>query len=133
MVARGPRVSSWMKTSPARLALTFAILASTGCTVMRPVVNRPPPSREPLAPSARLIVGRVIAVDLERGFAFVELAGDAPPAALAEGGELRVRTLADLRETARLTVSRIVRGRTLGATVANGRPAVGEEVVWIAP
>lgn len=93
----------------------------------------PAPAPEPLAPSSRLIVGRIVAVDPERGFAMIELAADAPPAALPEGGELVARTLADLRETARLLVSRYVRGRTLGATVKSGSPAVGDEVVWTAP
>ncbi|MEY4689229.1 MAG: hypothetical protein RIR76_3252 [Verrucomicrobiota bacterium] len=122
-----------MKSSPALHVLCIAILASAGCTSVRPVTSPPAPPREPLAPSPRLIVGRIIAVDQERRFAFVELAGDAPPAALTEGGELLVRSLAELRETARLAVSRHVRGRTLGTSIAKGRPVVGEEVVWVAP
>jgi hypothetical protein len=75
----------------------------------------------------------LIAIDPERRFAFVELASDAPPAALAEGGELVVRDPASLRETGRLTASRYVRGRTLGATITAGQPMVGQEVIWTAP
>lgn len=87
---------------------------------------------EPLVPSPRLVLGRVIAVDTSHGFAHVELAADAPPAALAEGTELIART-DDLRETGRLRASRYVRGRILGTTIAQGRPDLGHEVVWLAP
>jgi hypothetical protein len=91
-----------------------------------------PPAYEPLAPSPRLIVGRVQATDVDRRFAFVDLAADAPDAALAEGTELVCRSV-ELRETGRLRVSRYVRGRTLGATMESGEPNVGDEVVWLAP
>jgi len=85
-----------------------------------------------LAPSPRLIVGRITAVDTARGFAFVELASEAPAVALVADTELIARTL-DLRETARLRASRYLRGRMLGTTVAQGRPRIGDEVVWLAP
>jgi hypothetical protein len=85
-----------------------------------------------LAPSPRLIVGRIVAADLPRRFAFVELAADAPTAATADGSELVTRT-ADLTETARLRGSRYLRGRTLGTTIVSGQPAPGDEVVWLAP
>lgn len=78
-------------------------------------------------------MGRVIALDPERALAFVHLAADSPPSALAEGTELIVRDPAGLRETGRLAASRYVRGRTLGTTITAGRPAVGHEVVWTAP
>jgi hypothetical protein len=87
---------------------------------------------EPLTPSPRLIVGRIIAVDAGRGFAFVELAADPPRAALADGTELIARTL-ELRETARLHASSYARGRTLGTRIVSGQPAPGDEVVWLAP
>ena len=86
----------------------------------------------PLAPSPRLIVGRVLAIDASQGFAFVELAVDAPAAALADGTPLICRTL-DLKETARLQVSRYVRGRTLGTKIVAGQPSPTDEVVWLAP
>ncbi len=85
-----------------------------------------------LAPSPRLIVGRVTAVDADRGFAFVELASEAPAVALIPDTELLART-PDLRETARLRASRYLRSRMLGTTVARGRPQIGDEVVWLAP
>jgi hypothetical protein len=91
-----------------------------------------PPATRTLAPSPRLIVGRVLAVDPPRGFAVVELASDAPPASLAEGAELTTRT-AELRETAQVRASRHLRGRTLGTTVISGQPTPGDEVVWEAP
>jgi hypothetical protein len=91
-----------------------------------------PAPAEPLAPSPRLIVGRIIAVDVPAGSAFIALASDAPPAALADGTELIARTLA-LQETARLQASRHVRGRTLGARIVSGQPSVDDEVVWLAP
>jgi len=85
-----------------------------------------------VSPSARLMVGRIIAVDLPRGFAFVELSGDAPMAATAPATELIARTL-DLRETASLRTSRYLRGRTLRTTIVSGKPALDDEVVWLAP
>lgn len=85
-----------------------------------------------IAPSPRLIVGRIVAVDVPRGLAFVELIGDAPTAATAPSTELIARTL-DLRETASLRTSRYLRGRTLGTTIVAGKPSLDDEVVWLAP
>lgn len=91
-----------------------------------------PPATRTLAPSPRLIVGRVLAIDPPRGFAVLELASDAPPTSLAEGAELATRTT-ELRPTAQLRASRHLRGRTLGTTVISGQPTPGDEVVWEAP
>jgi hypothetical protein len=102
-----------------------------GCRTESPSVASAPPAVTPLTPSPRLIVGRLLATDAAQGFAFVELAPDAPAAALIEGSELIARTL-DLRETGRVRVSRYQRGRTLGATIVSGQPAAGDEVVWLA-
>lgn len=85
-----------------------------------------------LLPSPRLIIGRVISVDRERGVVIVELAADAPAEVQAAGTELITRTL-DLRETGRLRVARFVRGRTLGTTTISGQPAANDEVAWLAP
>ncbi len=85
-----------------------------------------------LLPSPRLIIGRVIAVDRAQGFAILEVAVDAPADALTDGAELLTRTL-DLRETARLRASRYLRGRTFGTKIIAGQPALGDEVVWLAP
>jgi hypothetical protein len=90
------------------------------------------PAAEPLAPSPRLILGRIVALDATRHFAFVELAADAPSNALTEGTELIVRTQ-DLRPTGHLRASRYLRGRTLGTTILDGQPSAGDEVVWLAP
>ena len=98
----------------------------------------PPPTPAPilaagaLVPSPRLVVGRIISIDATQGFAFVELASEAPAAATADGTELIARTL-ELRETGRLQSSRYVRGRTLGARIVGGQPSPGDEVVWLAP
>jgi hypothetical protein len=113
----------------------LALLSLPACRVSPPL---PSAARVPvlaaasLVPSPRLIVGRILAVDLERRFAFVELATDAPSAAFAEGTELVARSL-DLVETARLQASPQMRGRTLGTTIQQGRPNLGDEVVWLAP
>lgn len=85
-----------------------------------------------LLPSPRLIMGRLIAVDQAQGFAFVEIAADAPKAGLVAGTELIART-ADLRETAKLQVSPHLRARTLGTKIVAGQPSPGDEVVWLAP
>jgi len=122
-----------MNIRPALLLMLAAPLFLGGCAGAFRDLAPPPPPREPLNPSPRLVVGRIIAVDTERGFAVIELAGDAPRSALAEGEELLARSFDDLRETARLLSSRYVRGRTLGTTVKSGRPSPGDEVVWAAP
>ena len=85
-----------------------------------------------LLPSPRLIVGRVIAVDAPQRSAIVEVASDAPAAALDTGAELMVRTL-ELQPTGKLEVSRYLRGRTLGTKIIAGQPSAGDEVVWLAP
>jgi hypothetical protein len=120
----------------ARLLLPLAMwLLVSGCQWFSPRTSAkiaPAPAVEPLAPSSRLILGRLVAVDPSQHFAFVELAADAPANALSEGTELIVRT-SELRETGRLRASRYLRGRTLGTTILNGQPALGDEVVWLAP
>ena len=154
---RTPRAAvPWERRAPARLgstdsraaarrshlwavALSAVLLAScTRNTTPGPPKVEPPPSApallgaDALVPSSRLIVGRIVGLDLDRRFAFVELAADAPTPALAEGNEWITRTL-DLRETGRVRVSRQVRGRTVGTTIVAGQPAPNDEVVWLAP
>ena len=119
-------------TRTARLLRPLAVICFlAGCRHAAPPAATLP-SADTLAPSPRLIIGRVIAVDLAQRFAIVELASDAPPSALAAGTELVARTL-ELRETARLQASRYVRGRTLGTQIIGGQPSPGNEVVWLAP
>lgn len=124
-------------------ARVFATLAAIsllgGCVHSRkPAASRPPAGPEASfvtgapAPSPRLIIGRVIAVDPERAYAFVELASDAPRVATTAETELIVRTL-NLRESGRVRASRTLRGRTLGTRILSGKPAPGDEVVWLAP
>lgn len=120
-----------------RLPVTVIILLTigSGCSQFSsraPVTESPVLGPGALVPSPRLIVGRILAVDQNQGFAFVDLAADAPNGALIAGTELVVRTL-ELHETARIEVSRFVRGRTLGTKVIEGQPSPGDEVVWIAP
>lgn len=118
-----------MNIAARALVALAAISFFGGCAITLPDYRR---TNEALAPSPRLIVGRVVAVDPARGYAFIELASDAPPSASAEGSELLVRTH-DLKETARLRASRQLRVRTLGTHIASGTPAIGEEVIWVAP
>jgi hypothetical protein len=128
--------------STARLLTPLAVFLFPGCANFNPLTpapigtrNSPPPvAADPLPagallPSSNLLVGRVVAIDPARGFAFVELTSSPPAAALADGAILVSRT-DDLRETARLSTSRYVRGRTLGVRVISGQPAPGNEVVW---
>lgn len=118
-------------------ALTsLAVIFFVGCQ-HTPSSNRAGTSsqvaaNETVSPSPRLIVGRVIAVDHERGFAFIDLTRDAPAAAVVADAELVSRT-PDLQGTALLHVSRHRRGRTLGTTITSGKPSPGDEVVWLAP
>ena len=121
----------------APLAVIFLFGACRHFVPLPPADQRATAPTEPLPPGAllpsrNLLVGRVLAVDATRGFAIVELASDAPPAALAADAELLART-DELRETARLRASRYVRGRTLGTKIVSGQPAPGDEVVFPAP
>jgi hypothetical protein len=88
-----------------------------------------PPVADALQPASRALVGRILAVDAARGFAFVALTAAPPDAALADGAGFITRT-DDLRETGRLRASRYIRGRTLGAQILSGQPAAGDEVVF---
>ena len=87
------------------------------------------PPADVLTLSPHKIVGRIVAVDTARGFAFVSLTATTPAAALADGGELIVRS-DDLTETGRLRTSRYTRGRTLGTQIISGQPKMGDEVVF---
>ncbi len=87
------------------------------------------PPADALTLSPHKIVGRIVAVDTARGFAFVSLTTTTPAAALVEGGELIVRS-DDLRETGRVRTSRYTRGRTLGTQIISGQPKLGDEVVF---
>lgn len=91
-----------------------------------------PTSSEPLVPSPRLIVGRVVALDWDLRHAIVELGPEAPTEALTPDTELISRD-ANLRETGKLRASRQLRGRILGTFLVSGSPAVDNEVVWLAP
>ena len=127
------------QTSPSlSLRALFAMVLAVAVCACRHAAPKPPAAPPPvlaagaLVPSPRLIVGRIVAIDLAQGFAFVELAADAPSAATVNGTELIARTL-DLRETGQLRSSRYVRGRTLGTKILAGQPTPGDEVVWLAP
>ena len=103
--------------------------AATGPGRDDPTAGISPPVADGLQPPSRALVGRILAVDAARGFAFVALTAEPPVAALADGAGLTTRT-DDLRETGRLRTSRYVRGRTLGAQILSGQPAAGDEVVF---
>lgn len=123
-----------MKNTAAAFSLLAVFLCTACQQVSKPATppSPPPPSvagSELLTPSPRLIVGRVIAVDGERGFATVELLRDAPAACAAPETELYART-AQLQPTAVLQTSRYLRGRILGTTILSGQPKLGDEVVW---
>lgn len=124
----------------ARLLMLLATVCFVGaCGQMTPsiptshsVVATPPPTGDVLQASPYRLVGRILAIDAPRGFAFIDLTAGPPVTALTEGAELIART-DDLRETARLRASRFVRDRTFGTTILTGRPAPGDEVVIHVP
>jgi hypothetical protein len=130
------RVGSWVAVRWFSAVCVAVLVVVSGCRHFRP--SEPWRSEaaalpaDALAPSPRLIVGWILAVDLPRGFAFIDLASDTPPRALADGAGLTSRTQ-DLRETGQLRVSHHRRGRTLGTTIVSGQPSPGDEVVWLAP
>ena len=115
-----------------RAALPGLVLLAAGCVAPPAPAPSAASPAEPLAPSTRLLVGRVLEVDAARGFAFIELAPDAPRPALAPGSLLLVRR-PDLTPSGTLRTSAYLRGRTLGSRVAAGTPRPGDEVVWAAP
>ncbi len=124
-----------MTLPTARLLTLLAVFVfCAGCaTKSAPTTSASPtPKSTVFAASANVVVGRIVAVDAERGFAFVDLGFAAPPAAQADGATLVARKL-DLRETARLRASSYVHGKTLGTKIVSGQPAPGDEVVWQAP
>jgi hypothetical protein len=121
----------------ARLLLLLAVTTCvTGCRNIlapsMPASAAPVLGADALIPSARLVVGRIIAVDDAQRFAFVELAPDAPNAALIAGTQLLSRSL-ELRNTGHIQVSSYLRGQTLGTKIVGGQPSPGDEVVWLAP
>ena len=122
------------------LTLLAVIYFVAGCSTPPPAPPSPHASRgassaamippaDVLTVSPHKIVGRIVAVDTARGFAFVSLTATTPAAALADGGELIVRS-DDLTETGRLRTSSYTRGRTLGAQIISGQPKMGDEVVF---
>ena len=119
------------------LTLLAVIYFVAGCSTATttPRASRGDPSAAMLPPADALtlsphkIVGRIVAVDTARGFAFVSLTTTTPAAALVAGGELIVRS-DDLRETGRVRTSRYTRGRTLGTQIISGQPKLGDEVVF---
>lgn len=118
------------------LTLLAVIYFVAGCSTPPPAPPSPHvpsaamiPPADVLTLSPHKIVGRIVAVDTARGFAFVSLTATTPAAALADGGELIVRS-DDLTETGRLRTSRYTRGRTLGAQIISGQPKTGDEVVF---
>jgi len=117
--------------TPARVTIVLVLLSLlTGC--WRYSLKRAQPDLETLAPSPRLVVGRIIATDPVQRFAFIEVNVDAPSLALSNNTELIART-SELTETAHLLTTRYLRGRTFAAKIIRGEPSPGDEVVWQAP
>ncbi len=125
------------------LTLLAVIFFAPGCATVAPPTPNPavsprqpsaaiPPPAAALGLSPNKIVGRILAIDATRGFAFVTLTAAAPAAALVAGAALIVRS-DDLTETGHLRASRYTRGRTLGAQIISGQPTLGDEVVFHAP
>ena len=125
------------------LTLLAVIFFAPGCATVAPPTPNPgvsprqpssaiPPPAATLGLSPNKIVGRILAIDATRGFAFVTLTAAAPAAALVAGAALIVRS-DDLTETGYLRASRYTRGRTLGAQIISGQPTLGDEVVFHAP
>jgi hypothetical protein len=120
-------------TNTARALLPLAVFfLFAGCR-SQPLATVPTPNApRPITASPNQIVGRVLSIDANLGFAILDLAPTAPAAALQPGARLIART-DDLRPTARLQVSRHRSGRTLGTVITDGQPAVGDEVIFRAP
>jgi len=114
------------RTARALLPLAVFFFA-LGCRTGPTVPPSPPGSTRGLDPSANLIVGRVLAVAPVLALVIVDLNARAP--APPVGAELLART-DTLQPTARLRASANRRGRTLGTTLVDGLPAVGDEVVF---
>jgi len=114
------------RTARALLPLAVFFFA-LGCRSGPMVAPSPPGLTRGLDPSTNIIVGRVLAVDPVLALVIVDLTTRTP--ALPVGAELLART-ETLQPTARLRASGYRRGRTLGTTLVDGHPSVGEEVVF---
>ena len=121
-----------MKIISASVLVTLAVFFTAGCAgPAQPAPASPvaPSAAAPaLGPSHFVIIGRVLAVEKERGFAFVDLTGRVPSSAVVADTRLITRRL-DLTETGELAASSYARGHTLGARIVSGQPAPGDEVV----
>ena len=114
------------------LAVFFLLPA---CRSPLPPTSRPDgstPAASTLAVSPNRIIGRVLAVDPAQGLVLVDLTSGGRPNDLTPGTEVYTRTL-ELIPTARLSISRQQRGRTLGTTLLAGRPNPGDEVILPPP
>ena len=117
---------------PRALPLLAVFFLLNGCqsTNIAPVGS--PAATRAITASANQIVGRVLAVDATLGFAIIEIAASAPPAALQPDALLTTRT-DDLRPTAQLRSRGYRSSRTLGSFIIDGQPNLRDEVVYRAP
>lgn len=116
------------------LAALLLVVAASGCASPRAdPTAAAPPGHSTIAASSQVIVGRVLAVDLPRLHAIVDIAiADADLPSSLGNVPLLTRTDA-LQTTGRLVGTDLRRGRTLGVRIVSGRPRVGDEVVWRRP
>jgi hypothetical protein len=112
------------------LGLALAGCASAGRHPVAPSAPRATvaPAGQ-LQPSPNRPVGLVLAVDGTNWTVIVDVSPYASLPADLTGRILLARNPGDLHPTARLQASAYLRGRTLGARLVEGQPAVGDEVV----
>ncbi len=117
----------------ARALLPLAVFfLFTACHSVPSASSAPAPSSPivaTLTASPNIIVGRVLSVDVVRGFAIIALAPSSPASAFAPDRELLTRS-DDLGVTAHLRATRQFRSRTLGTVIISGTPNLGDEVIF---
>jgi hypothetical protein len=121
-----------MPNTARALPLLAVFFLLNGCQSKNVAPIEPPAAPGAITASANQIVGRVLAVDATLGFAIIEVAASAPPAALRPDALLTTRT-DDLRPTAQLRSRGYKSSRTLGSFIIDGQPNLRDEVIYRAP
>ena len=121
-----------MPNTARALPLLAVFFLLNGCQSKNIAPVGSPAATRAITASTNQIVGRVLAVDAKLGFAIIEVAASAPPAALQPDALLTTRT-DDLRPTAQLRSRGYRSSRTLGSFIIDGQPNLRDEVIYRAP
>ncbi len=129
MIAR-PSLPSRFFVLVLALALPLALLSACATRSSKSDASPGPKETTYFAQPVHPILGRIVSVDRFRGTVVIDLTtSERFPHGLDRRPLLARRD--DLTPTAQLTGTPHLRGRTLGARIAVGRPEIGDEVILI--